>query len=434
MRESGQVAGGVAAGSLGSLTMGRNRVALLTALGVDNFGSGLFLPVALLYVTRVVGLPLGTAGTVVAAGTVAGLGAPPVAGRLVDRVGPLRVVVGAELLQALGAVAYLAARGKAVVVTAAVLLAAGQQLFYSSLFALISDVAGDGPKDRPFAVAATVRAACFSLGGLAAGGLLSMAGAAGYRIAVVADAVSFGACAALLALLVRVPRPRRRDPGLARSGTGRLCTDWPFLAVIAATGLAALSVDFFLSGMSVYVLGDLHTQPWLPGAALALAAGLSGAGATFALRVTRRMSRTTAMVLGAGLYAVWCGTCVAALAVPPGWRPAELLAATVVMALAGLLFQRASALAEAVAPAAVRGRYLAAFQYAFTVPGVIAPAMVALYSVAAWLPWLLVGASAGLAVLLLYWLAGRLPASALRPGPVPAQVAARDAASSAVLS
>ncbi len=212
-----------------------------------------------------------------------------------------------------------------------------------------------------------------------------------------------------------------------------LWTDWPFLAVIAATGLAALSVDFFLSGMSVYALGDLHTRPWLPGAALALAAGLS-AGATFALRVTRRLSRTTAMVLGAGLYAVWCGTCVAALAVPPGWRPAELLAATVVMALAGLLFQRASALAEAVAPAAVRGRYLAAFQYAFTVPGVIAPAMVALYSVAAWLPWLLVGASAGLAVLLVYWLARRLPASALRPGPVVSQAAARDAASSAVLS
>ena len=40
--------------------MMRNRVALLTALGVDNVGSGLFLPVALLYVTRVVGLPLAT--------------------------------------------------------------------------------------------------------------------------------------------------------------------------------------------------------------------------------------------------------------------------------------------------------------------------------------------------------------------------------------
>jgi hypothetical protein len=29
----------------------RNRVALLVALGVDNFGSGLFLPLTLVYVT-----------------------------------------------------------------------------------------------------------------------------------------------------------------------------------------------------------------------------------------------------------------------------------------------------------------------------------------------------------------------------------------------
>jgi MFS family permease len=96
--------------------MTRSRIALLTALGVDNFGSGLFLPVVLLYVTRVVGLRLAVAGTVVAVGTVAGLAVPPVAGRLVDRTGPRRVVIAAELVQALGAVTYLAARGLAVLV------------------------------------------------------------------------------------------------------------------------------------------------------------------------------------------------------------------------------------------------------------------------------------------------------------------------------
>ena len=87
-----------------------------------------------------------------------------------------------------------------------------------------------------------------------------------------------------------------------------------------------------------------------------------------------------------------------------------------VMAVAVLLFQRANALAEAVAPAAQRGRYLAAFQYAFTVPGAVAPAVVALYSLAVWLPWLLVAASAGLAILVLRWLAGHLPADTAHTG------------------
>src|SRR5580700_3464030 len=398
--------------------MRRNRVALLVALGVDNLGSGSFLPVALLYVTRVVGLPLAVAGTVVAAGTVAGLGVPVVAGRLTDRVGPLRVVVGAEVLQALGAIGYLAARGTAEVAVAAALLGAGQQLFYSSLFALISDVAGDGPKDRPFAVAAMVRSACFGLGGLAAAGLLSLAGPGAYRIAVAVDAVSFAVCALLLALLVRTPEPPRPGPAAARTGPARPWSDRPFLALIVVTGLVALPTDFFLSGISVYLLEDLRAPPWLPGAVLALATGLSSAGATAALRVTRRMRRTAAMALGAALFAAWSAASLAALAVPSGWRPAEMLGATVVMAVGGLLFQsRVNALAEAAAPAAARGRYLAAFQYAFTVPGVLAPAVVALFPVAVWLPWLLVGAAAGLAVLGLRILGRRLPAAALRPGP-----------------
>jgi hypothetical protein len=392
----------------------RNRAGLLIALGVDNFGSGLFLPVTLLYVIRVVGLPLAVAGTVVAAGTVAGLGVPAVAGRLVDRIGALPVVVGAELLQALGAVAYLAARGVVVVALAAVLLAAGQQLFYSSLFALISDVAGAGPKDRPFAVAAMVRSVSFSLGGLAAGALLSVAGQAGYRIAVVADAASFAGCALLLALLVRVPRPGHRGTRSVVGGGGPL-SDRVFLAVILATGLAALPSDVYLSGISVYAIRELHTRPWLPGTSIALLAGLGGAGATLALRLTRGLRRTTVLIIGAGLSVIWCAACAAAVLVAPGWRPAELLAATVVLAAAGLLFMRANALAEAIAPAAVRGRYLAAFQYAFTVPGVIAPAVVALFSAAVWLPWLLTAISAGLAMVLLRWLSARLPAHALLP-------------------
>jgi MFS family permease len=395
----------------------RNRRALLTALAIDNVGSGLFLPLALLYVTRVVRLPLATAGTVVALGTLAGLAVPPVAGRLVDRAGPRLVVICAQLLQALGAVTYLAARGVAVVAVAAVLLAAGQQTFYSSLFALISDVAGDGPKDRPFAVAAMVRSACFGLGGLAAGGLLSTAGPAAYRIAVIADSASFAACALLLATLVRIARPGHHGVPAA-GGALRLLSDRPFLALIAVTGLISLPGDLFLSGMSVYDLARLHAPPWLPGAAVALLTALISTGATTAVRVTARLGRTTVMGLGAALYVVWCAASLAAILVPPWWRPPELLAATVVLAAASLLYQRANALAEAVAPRAARGRYLAAFQYAFTIPGVIAPAVVALFSVAVWLPWLLVGAGAALAAATLPWLAGRLPADALRPGPV----------------
>jgi MFS family permease len=245
----------------------KNRIALLAALGVDNFGSGLFLPLSLVYVTRVIGLSLGAAGSLVALGTLAGLAIPPVAGRLVDRVGPKSVIIAAQLLQALGALAYLAARSAIAVLAAAMLLAAGQQMFYSSLAALISDVAGAGPHDRPFAIANMVRSGCFGLGGLAVAGILTAAGPVALRIALAADAGSFVACSVLLALFVRLPRSRADGHAVParsrarRAFPGRVTADGPFLALITVSGLVVLAIDFFLTGMPVYVLEQLHAPP-----------------------------------------------------------------------------------------------------------------------------------------------------------------------------
>jgi len=388
-------------------------VALLCALGTDNFGSGLFLPLALVYVTQVVGVPLAVAGTAVTLGTVGGLVVPPLAGRLVDRVGPRGVVIGAQLLQAAGAGAYLLADGAGPVVAAAVLLSTGQQLFYSSLFVLIADVAGDVPKDRPFAEVGMVRAGCFGLGGLVAGALLTCLGAGGYRIALLLDVATFFVAASILALFVRLARPREQH----RERSVKVLRDRPYLALILFSGLFGLSLEFFLIGTPVFVLDRMHGPAWLPGAILALLTVLTSVGGTLALRLTAHLSRITAMRAGSALFAVWCLVSLGVLLVPDGWRVAYLLASTLIFAAGDLVFgPRSGALAEAAAPPVARGRYLAAYQYAFTVAQVLAPAVVALFSVADWLPWVLVGTCAGLAVAGLGMLGSRLPASAVAPG------------------
>ncbi|MEV6876333.1 MFS transporter [Amycolatopsis sp. NPDC051128] len=393
--------------------MTRCRTALLCALGIDNFGSGLFLPLALVYVTQVVGLPLAVAGTAVTLGAAGGLVIPPLAGRLVDRVGPRAVVIVAQLLQAAGTGAYLFAGSAGPVVAATVLFTAGQQLFYSSLFVLIADVAGDVPKDRPFAEVGMVRAASFGLGGLAAGALLTWLGAIGYRIALAADAVTFFVAASILAFFVHLARPHREHG----ERSIRVLRNRPYLALILFSGLFGLSLDFFLIGMPVFVLDRLRGPAWLPGAILALLTVLTSLGGTLALRLTARLSRIAAMRAGSALFAAWCLVSLGVLLVPDSWRVAYLLASTLVFAAGDLVFgPRSGALAEAAAPPVARGRYLAAYQYAFTVAQVIAPAVVALFSVADWLPWVLVGSCAGLAVAGLGTLGSRLPARAVAPG------------------
>jgi MFS family permease len=388
----------------------RSQQALLVALGVDSFGSGLFLPLALVFVTQVVGLPLGLAGTVITIGTMASLLVPPLAGRLVDRIGPCAVVIAAQFVQAVGAFGFLVADGVMSVLAASILLATGQQLFYCALYVLIADVSDDGPKERPFTVTAMVRTASFGLGALAAGALYAVAGAQGYRIAVAADGVSFLCAALLLAKLVRAPHTVLA----VREAPMRVWQDRPYLAFIVIAGLFGLSLDFFLVGLPVYVLDQLNGPGWLPGAILALLTAVISVGGTLALRATRHLTRVQAMGLGSVLCVVWCVLSLGAVLVSPSWLAVYLLATTLVLAVATLVFgPRANVLAEAVAPPDARSRYLAAFQYAFTCAQVLAPAVVGLFSLAVWVPWALVAASACLAAIGLRLVAPRLPPRAL---------------------
>ncbi|WP_106179035.1 MFS transporter [Prauserella shujinwangii] len=378
---------------------------LLLALGADNLGTGLFLPLVLVYVTRVVGLPLALAGTVVTAGTVGGLLVPPLAGRLVDRAGPRVVVLAALLVQAAGVLAYLVAGGVPLVAVAALLFAAGQQLFYCALFALIADVSGARPNDHAFAVVNQVRAAAFGVGALLAGGLLAGSGTSGMRLALILDGLSF--LLAAVVLVLTVPAPHARSPG--PPPPAGVLRNRPYLALIVISGLFGLPLDFFLVGLPVFVINRLEAPMWLPGAVLALLTAVTSGGATLALRATEGLRRTTAMTIGSGLYTGWALAGLATIAVPAPWRPAYLLLVTLVLAAANLVFgPRASALAVAEAPPLARGRYLAAYQYAFTTAQVVAPAVVALFSVTIWLPWALVALSSLLSMVALRWLARRV--------------------------
>lgn len=394
-------------------TPARNRLALLVALGIDNLGSGLFLPLLIVYAVRVVGLPLGLAGTVISIGTLAGLAVPPFAGRLVDRCGPRPVVVASQLLQAAGACTFLFADGVVLTLAASMLLAAGQQTFYSSLFALISDVAGSGPKDRPFAVVGMVRAAMFGSGALVTAVALVDSGDRGLRIAVAVNAVSFLAAAVLLWVFVH---PARHDSSVERAaGSTTVLRNRPYVALIGVTCLLALATDFFLVGLPVFVLEVTTGPTWLPGVSLALLTAVTSTSATLALRVTGHLTRTTAMFLGAVLFACWCALCAATPALPTAAQPAWVIATTLVVAAGALISgPRTNALAEAAAPRATRGRHLAAFQYAFTVAGVLTPAIVALFSVSSWAPFAIVAAAALAGAVALPPLSRRLPAHAVR--------------------
>src|ERR1700761_1235052 len=96
---------------MGRVPVNRGRAALLAALAVDMAGSGLFLPISLLYFLAVTDLSLTTIGLLLSAATIVSLPVPVLVGHLVDRFGPRGIVVGAQVLQGLGFAAYAWASG-----------------------------------------------------------------------------------------------------------------------------------------------------------------------------------------------------------------------------------------------------------------------------------------------------------------------------------
>ena len=433
----------------------RSRWGLLLALAVDNFGSGLFLPLVLVYSVQVVGLSLGLAGTLLFLGTLLGLGAPLVVGTVVDRVGPRRVVITSQLVQAVGMTLYLLAgtvgssagagrgSGVALAVGGAVLVAAGTQTFYSSLFSLISAVAGDGPKDGAFAHVEMIRSAAFGLGALGAAALLTWLDTPALRLAVAVDAVTFLLAAGLLWRLVagnlRAHRAGGVPPGQHdadrgssapptgaqhdltptgaapdTSGVPRPWRDRPFLVLLVLMALTGLATDVFLVGFSVWALDRLRAPAWIPGACVVLLTAIGSTCAGLVVRWTRSWKRTRTVALGVVLTIAWCAMCAGAPLIARSWQPAWLLAATVVLACSGVLTGRVMAMAEASAPVRAHGRYLATVQYSFNAAALLAPLLVGLFAVASWLPWAAVASGCAGALVLLPWLARRLPARAVR--------------------
>lgn len=389
------------------------------ALGVDNLGSGLFLPLALVYTTAVVGVPLALAGALVTAGTLVGLAAPPLAGAVVDRHGPKRVVVASAALQALGMAAYLLATGPVTVLLAAALVAAGGQTFYASVFALIADVAPEGPKDHAFATVEMVRSAAFGVGALVAAVLVSASEPGVLRAAVVVDGVSFVVAGVLLAALVHPRRHTASTPDGAAGTTETGPSVWrnrPYLELIAVAALLALPTDLLLVGGALYLREVAPGAAWAAGASIAVLTGLIAVLNGRVVRWTMRWRRTTAMAAGGACFAVWALALAVVVLLPRGWVGPWVLVASLVLAAGSLLFgTRVNALAEAAAHPASRGRHLATFQYAFTAAALLAPLLVSVSAVSLWLPWAVASAVAvagGAGVLAL---ARHLPAAAVRP-------------------
>lgn len=395
-------------------------VPFYTALTVSALGTGTFVPLSLLYFARVPKIDLLTVGVLLSVAAAASLPVPVLVGHLVDRFGPKQVVVAAHFAQAAAFAGYLAVSGPVTLLLAAVLANAGQRAFWSSVFSLVADLAeqtggGKGP-EHSFALVGMAQTAGLGAGGLLSGLLLDIGTETVFRLMVLGNAVTF-LVAGLLVLLVRVrhERPAERAGG----GYRVLLADRPYLGLIAVNTIFALCAMFLGLALPVYVVDGLSAPAWVVGPLVAGNTILLALGQTTVVRAVRALRRTRVMVLSGVLWAVWAVALALALAVPVAVLVPYLAMVTLCFTVAELMHAPVSmSLAAEAAPAGLRGRYLAVFQYSFAFATVVAPGFFSvLFTAGRPLPFAVLAVLALLGAAAMLVLERRLPRTALVSSP-----------------
>lgn len=367
---------------------------LIAALIIDSLGNGLFLPLSLVFFLELTDIPLTELGVILTVANLATVPVPLLVGKLADRFGAVSMVVSAQVLQAIGFYTYAHVNDPFSVFLAVTLVAIGVRFFWSSVFTAIADYADSSTSswttDTWYSASNGARTAGLALGGLLTGVILADGRTGTYVAVAYGSAGCFAVAAVLIAVFVRVPRVHHPNEHDQTRGYRFVLADRPFLMLGLLNTVFALASLMLGLALPTVVDQALRGPAWLTAAVLTANAVLITLLAGPVGKRLPRYRRTRAMLVAAGLWSTWA---LGLAALGPASSTLLALALSVLTLLftgAELLHAPAStALAAALAPADLRGRYLASFQYSFTFASIAAPAFfTTLFAANPAAPWL----------------------------------------------
>ncbi|MER7822511.1 MFS transporter [Streptomyces sp. NPDC096097] len=367
---------------------------------IDSVGNGMLLPLGLLYFTDVQGLPLARVGAAMTIGQALALPVTFLAGRLMDRVGPRRVVVWANILSAAGFALFLLAREPWHVAGVYVLVQAGINMYFTAQRTLITHVTRADERRAWFAFTGSLRNVGLAAGSAAAVGALTLFGNGSLRWMIAVDAATYLLAAACFAALTTTPpQPDGTPPSalVTRADHTRR-----YLLLVA------LNIPYVLAQAALAVLVAVYTTRALelPASAASMlfvvntvivSACSTVVTAHVAPKAPRHAVTVGYLIMALGMWAF-------ALPALPGaastaW--AALVVAIALFSLAEILLGPAlSELSVSLTPQAAGGFTQGLYQFSWAVGMVAAPALfTALLEAGPLLPWGVEAAACLIAVL-----------------------------------
>ena len=359
---------------LGFPPIGRHR-RFVTAILVDAVGSGVFMPVSILYFLSATTLSLVHIGLALSIGAATQLPIAPLLGTLVDRIGAKRVLLGANLIEAVGFTGYLFARSFVGVVIPAVLVYVGVTAFWGSFSPVVASISEPGERERWFGFLGALRNASFAVGGLLAAVAITVGTRSAFTIVVAVNLASY-LLAFVLLLPVDVQPPEAigaADPA-PRDGWSRVLHDAPYLLFVLANVTQALSALVLNVAMPVYCTKILDLPGWVAGIVFTINTVLIGVAQGLVVNAMAGFVRARIVAFGLLLYGCSYVVFLGAGHVGAVLGVAIVMVGTVVYTSGELVAGPVmSTLSAEAAPPHLRGRYISVYQMSWTVAMTIAP-------------------------------------------------------------
>ncbi|KIF75745.1 membrane protein [Streptomyces sp. 150FB] len=280
---------------------------------LSAFGLGFTVPYLYVYVAQVRDLGSGTAGTVLAVFALAALVVLPFTGRVIDRRGPLPVLVGAAVLAAVGAVGLGLSGGVPSTVLSAAVLGAGTAVLQPALATMVVWCSTPSTRTRAFTMQFFLQNLGIGIGGLIGGLFVDIDRPSSFTLLFSVEAVMFLVLAAIAAT-VRLPKPAAVPGALLTPprGDGSGKGTGGFRALLAHRAMVQLCVLGFVvffacygqfeSGLSAYATEAAGIAPATLGIALAANTAVIVVAQFVVLRLVERRSRSR-VIAAVGL--VW---------------------------------------------------------------------------------------------------------------------------------
>jgi MFS family permease len=378
-----------------------NQRRVLAASFVDALGTGLFLPLTVAYLSRVVGLSPVQIGLGLAIAGFAAVAAAPVSGALVDRYDARAVVLGCFSISALGFLAYTAVDSFVGFVTLAVALQLASRMERPATAALALGVSAGPARVGSLAWQQSSRNLGYGIGGLLAGLALLTHGKSLFVVLLAANAASYVVAGAFVWRLPPI-RPVAREPG-QHAGYRAVLRDRRYAGLALLNVVVALHDSLLLVAMPLWILTRTSAPLAMTGLLFTLNTVLV---VLLQVRTARRIAARRGISASYRTAALCYVTACVAFALTAGVSTTVavgLLVLALAALTAGELENTAGEwfLSVELAPVLLRGRYLGLFKASMALQQAIGPLVVTAAIVhwgrMGWIALALVLASAALA-------------------------------------